>query len=83
MAAGKPVVASDIEGYSSVVTHGREGLLVSPKNDDMLADTIATLLKDPNLGSRLAENGVKRADQFRWDRVAARVMDYYRVFLNQ
>ena len=82
MAAGKPVVASNIEGYSSVLTHGRDGLLVSPKSDDELADAIATLLKDPGLRSRLAANGRRGVEEFRWERVAGRVMDYYVSFLD-
>ena len=82
MAAGKPVVASDIEGYSSVVTHGHDGLLVKPKGDDELAGGIATLLKDSALRARLGANGRKRVEQFHWDRVAGQVMDYYMTFLN-
>ncbi len=81
MAAGKPVVASNIEGYSSVVNDGKEGILVAPKQDGALADAIAMLLKNPPVGTRLAANGRRRAEEFRWDRVAKRVMDYYRVFL--
>ena len=77
MAAGRPVVASDIEGYSYVVTHGREGLLVEPKSDVSLAEAIATLLRDPDLRNRLAVNGRKRAEEFRWEEVAGQVLDYY------
>ena len=79
MAAGKPIVATSIEGYSTVVTHGKEGLLVRPKSDDALADAIVALLKDPGLRRTLAENGQLKAEEFRWDRVAGRVMDYYAV----
>ena len=82
MAAGRPVVASDIEGYSSVVIHGQEGLLVKPKRDEELAETIATLLRDPEARARLGANGRQKAERFRWERVAGQVMDYYSVFLD-
>ncbi len=77
MAAGAPIVASAIEGYSSVITHGREGFLTPPKDEDALADAIATLLMDPQLRRRLSAAGTMNVQDYRWERVARRVMDYY------
>ena len=77
MAAGKPIVATSIEGYSSVITNGEEGLLVPPKDDQALADAIAALLQDPVLRGKLADNGLRRVDEFRWEKVAQRVLDHY------
>ena len=77
MAAGKPIVATEIEGYSSVITHGKEGLLVPPKSEEGLADAIAALMRDPDLARRLADNGRARAHEFNWDTVAGRVEDFY------
>ena len=77
MAAGKPIVASDIEGYSSVITDGREGLLVKPKSDEAFAEAISSMLKDPALRIRFGENGRRKVEQFRWGTVAARVQEHY------
>ena len=81
MAAGKPIVATSIEGFSSVLTHGQEGLLVPPQDDEALAEAIATLLKDPEMRNRMAANGRKTVDEYRWERVAGRVMEFYRLHL--
>ncbi len=81
MAAGTPVVATDIRGYASVVNHGHDGFLVPPKDEDALAQAIQALIKDPELRARLSENGARTADTFRWERVASRVMDYYNEFV--
>jgi hypothetical protein len=44
MAAGAPIVCSDIHGYKGVVRRGREALLVPPRSPKALAGAIATLL---------------------------------------
>ena len=77
MAAGAPIVASDIHGYKGVVRRGREGLLVPPHEPQELAAAIARLLGDPELRAAMGAAGRIRAEEFSWPRVAARVEDYY------
>ncbi len=77
MAAGTAIVCSDIHGYKGVVRRGREGLLVPPRKPKALAEAIRDLLADDELRNRMARNGTARAEDFSWQRVAARVDDYY------
>jgi phosphatidylinositol alpha-mannosyltransferase len=77
MAAGKPVVASDIEGYKGVVTHGKQGLLVPKCDPQALAETLSYLAKNPDLRARMGTHGQQMVEQFRWSSVARRVEDYY------
>jgi len=77
MAAGKPVVASDIGGYSRVVDHEVDGLLVPPKDEHRLAQGILTVLDNPDLGARLGANGRQKAERYSWEGVARQTMDYY------
>jgi phosphatidylinositol alpha-mannosyltransferase len=77
MAAGAPIVASDIHGYKGVVRRGREGLLVPPREPKELALAIARLLDDPELRAEMGAAGRLRAEQFSWPRVTAKVEDYY------
>ncbi len=58
MAVGKPVVATDIDGYSSVLTDGVEGIAVPPKNPEKLAEAILKLIKDKQLRQQMGERGV-------------------------
>ena len=78
MAAGAPVVATRIAGYSGVISDEKDGLLVPPKDDEALAEAIARLLKNRGLALALAANGRAKAEGYRWERVAGSVLDYYK-----
>ena len=77
MAVGKPVVASRIDGYASVLTHGEEGLLVPPKDSRGLAQALLSVLGDEKLRQRMGAKGRLTAEKYSWDRVVQRVFDYY------
>jgi len=77
MAAGLPIVASNIDGFAGVLTHGVEGLLVEPEDPRALAAAIIEMLRDPERASAMAERGRERAVQYSWDRVSQRVLTYY------
>jgi phosphatidylinositol alpha-mannosyltransferase len=77
MATGKPVVASGIPGYASVITNGSEGLLVPPKQEVPLAQAITTLMRNEPLRRKIGETGRAKAADYGWEQVSRRVMDYY------
>lgn len=77
MAAQKPIIASSIVGYSAVLTHGEQALLVPPKDSVSLAEALATLIQDPGLREQLSAKGRESVEQYRWEKVAGSVMDYY------
>lgn len=77
MASCVPVVASDIDGYNSVLTHEKEGLLVPPRNPDRLAEALVRLLKDRSLRQRYADAGKVTARTYSWENIARKLMDVY------
>jgi len=77
MAMGKPVVASDIEGYKDVLTHDKEGFLVPSKDEESLASSILSLLGNEELCSEMGREGRNKAQRYSWTKVAHMVMDYY------
>jgi phosphatidylinositol alpha-mannosyltransferase len=77
MAAGKPVIASAIDGYRTVVEHERDGLLVRPADVTALAVGICRLLSDTSLRSRLAAAGRAKAQSYSWPKVARQILDLY------
>jgi phosphatidylinositol alpha-mannosyltransferase len=82
MAVGTPIVASNIEGYSRLVTPGAEGLLVPPRDDKTLAQSLISLLKDEPLRRQMGARGIVKAKSYDWEVLAQRIVDYYSSILN-
>ncbi|CCH86534.1 Glycosyltransferase [Modestobacter italicus] len=78
MAAGLPVVASDVGGIPEVVRHGETGLLVPPGDVAALAAALDRLVADPGLRDHLAAGARRRAADYSWPSLAARVAELYR-----
>ncbi len=62
MAAGKPVISTNISSMPEIVVEGETGYLIEPGDSDSLAGRIVTLLQDEDLRSRMGEKGVQRVD---------------------
>jgi phosphatidylinositol alpha-mannosyltransferase len=77
MAAGVPVVASDIPGYREIVRDGIDGLLVPPNDPPALAAAIRRVLTEPDLATALSTSGRVRAEAFAWDAVVPRLEAVY------
>lgn len=77
MAAGAPIVASNIPGFRAVLAHGKQGLLVPPKDSDALANAIKAMLSNPERREAMAAAGPPHARSFSWDEISSRVLSYY------
>lgn len=75
MACGAPVIASSIPSIREVT--GETARLVAPAGSDDLAQAIVTLLRDENERQRLSVAGLKRAQQFSWNRTAQLMLGVY------
>lgn len=77
MASGKPIVASNISGYRTVITHGVDGLLIPPRSSSDLAEAVGQLLKHESLRQHFSQAGLQKARDYAWPSVASRILDYY------
>jgi len=77
MAAGLPVVASDLPGYRSVLRDGKAGVLVPPRDPQALAKALVRVLRDGALRTRLRTAGIAAAEDLSWETVATRVIAVY------
>jgi len=82
-AAGKPVVASYVGGIPGVVRDGVNGLLVPPRDEKNLAETVINLMKDED---RLLEMGLKGrriAEAYDWKQIAKKTEELYEEALEE
>jgi phosphatidylinositol alpha-mannosyltransferase len=81
MAAGAPVVASDLDAFRRVLDSGRAGIragVLFPNGDaQALAAALSDLLDDPDRRAELSARGSEVVAAFDWPVVAARVLEVY------
>lgn len=64
MAAGLPVVATNVGGIPELVEDGITGLLIPSENPKLLTDAIVELLKDPNKCKQMGQRGQDRIRKY-------------------
>jgi phosphatidylinositol alpha-mannosyltransferase len=78
MACGKPVVATNIQGYASVLADGEEGLLVPPRDEKSLAKALLSLLHNKSLRLSMGGKGLIKAEKYSWQNITQQVVNYYK-----
>ena len=79
MAAGLPVVVSNVGGNPELVRDGVDGLLFPRRDSAACAAALLRVLDDPNLSRRLGESARKRAlNEFSLNRTVERYHGLYR-----
>lgn len=82
MAAGRPIVATDVGGVRDAVRDDENGLLVPPRNPEALAGAIDAMLSDPQRARRLGTQGLSRSrDEFSAGVVVASLENLYEQLL--
>jgi len=60
MAAGRPVVATDVGGAREAIVHGETGYLVDSDDDKQMAEHVITLLRDLDRARQMGVRGRER-----------------------
>jgi phosphatidylinositol alpha-mannosyltransferase len=76
-AAGTPVIASAIAGYSDVATNGVDSILVPPADPQALAEELQLLWHEPERRVAMGKAGRETAQRYAWPRIADEVTEVY------
>ncbi|MFB6723292.1 glycosyltransferase family 4 protein [Kribbella sp. NPDC056345] len=77
MAAGAPVLASDLPAFRQVLEHGRLGDLVEPGNVQLLTNRILHLLRSPEDRERLRSAGLTAVQAYDWSVLLPELLAVY------
>ncbi|MSP22354.1 MAG: glycosyltransferase family 1 protein [Dehalococcoidia bacterium] len=77
MAASLPIVASNIDGYASVITNDVDGVLVRPRDPAVLANAIGALVRNADARAALGAAARGQAEVYSWPWVTRRILSYY------
>jgi glycosyltransferase involved in cell wall biosynthesis len=75
MSAGSAIISSTAGGCPEVV--GNAGLLVEPKNIDMIREKILLLIENKNLRTCLANQSIQQVQQFTWSQIKQKYLTLY------
>jgi len=77
LAMGKPIVAVDLPSIREEVDDGMNVLLAQPENPRSIAEKIKHILDNNETAIALALNAHRLADEFTWEKRAARLFDFF------
>ena len=83
MAAGKPVVASEVGGIPDLVRHNETGFLVPPADEMNLSEAILRLLQNPDEARTMGECGKAQCLQYSTEAMVDKIEELYAMLLNR
>lgn len=77
MAAGLPIIATNISGNRDLIQDRKNGLLVPPSDSEQIANAILHILNNKSSRDQLGMRAQKLAEQYRWQKIAQQYIAIY------
>lgn len=78
LAAGKPIITTDIKSFRDVITEGKEGFLVPYGDHGKLAQRILELVNNEGLRQQMGLASRNKSLEFSWETVTSKIIDFYK-----
>lgn len=83
LTTGKPVVATDVGGFSETIRHEETGILVDYGNEEQLAGELVDLLQDPGRREQLGQTAREMVrTEYSWNAIARKTLECYKNVLS-
>ena len=84
LATGRPIVATDVGGFSEMIQHEQTGILVEYGDEEGLAEELVQLLRDTEKGEKLGQSAQEMVEmEYSWDAIAHQTLECYQSVINQ
>jgi D-inositol-3-phosphate glycosyltransferase len=82
MSSGLPVLATKVGGTPEIINHMKDGVLVPPRNPELMAEAMSKLLSEEELGAAIGEEARRIVvDRFSWENNLRQLQTIYSGFL--
>lgn len=81
MAAGKPIISTNVGGLPEIIKNGRNGLIIAP-DTRQLADAMECLLWDEDLRLKFAKNSLRDITPFSWKNISKKYLSLYEALVS-
>ncbi len=78
LAAGKPVITTDMKSFKEIMSDGKEGFLVKYGDSDNMAKRILELAGDKTLREKMGKAARQRSLNYSWEVITGKIIDFYR-----
>lgn len=83
LTTGKPIVATDVGGFSEMIQHEKTGILVEYGDEERLAEDLAHLLRDAEKREQLGQAAREMVEtKYSWDAIARKTIECYHNVVN-
>ena len=79
MALGKPIIASNCEGFRCILKNMETGILVKPASSEDIANALRCVLSNSELRSKLSENASREVKKYDWGRCVEKYEEIYKI----
>lgn len=83
MAAGLPIITTNVRGLPEIVKDNENGFIIEPKNPKQIAEKVLLLLENKELWDRISRNNKEKVNIYNFDNITCEIEKIYKLALKK